>query len=172
MSEPQMILYRTLTTGTHLATWASDTTGLSTKWAAQATDLRNAILAYCWDAAYGAFKDNATSTTLYPQDANSMAIVFGIVDANSSFAQNISASDRELDSDRRGAPRAADQHQSVHFEFRNPGAFDRRADAARFGSDQKELGLVFEPSERHGKHSNRGVSDGRYVWIPLECGVY
>jgi len=91
MSEAQMILYRTLTTGTHLATWASDTTGLSTKWAAQATDLRNKILAYCWDAAYGAFKDNATSTTLYPQDANSMAIVFGIVDANSSFAQNISA---------------------------------------------------------------------------------
>jgi hypothetical protein len=91
MSEAQIILYRTLTTGTYLATWAFDTTGLSTKWAAQATDLRNAILAYCWDAAYGAFKDNATSTTLYPQDANSMAIVFGIVDANSSFAQNISA---------------------------------------------------------------------------------
>ncbi|CAG8898210.1 unnamed protein product [Penicillium egyptiacum] len=34
---------------------------------------------YCWDESYGAFKDNATNTSLHPQDANSMAIMFGVV---------------------------------------------------------------------------------------------
>lgn len=37
---------------------------------------------YCWDEEYGAFKDNATDTTLHPQDANSMAILFGVVDSD------------------------------------------------------------------------------------------
>lgn len=39
-----------------------------------------AINKYCWDEAYGAFKDNATETNLHPQDANSMALLFGVVD--------------------------------------------------------------------------------------------
>ncbi|EEA27532.1 hypothetical protein TMatcc_004166 [Talaromyces marneffei ATCC 18224] len=79
-SEAQMILYHTLNTGAQLAEWAGDTTGLSSNWTARAKDLAVAVNADCFDDAYGAFKDNATATTLYPQDANSMAILFGLVD--------------------------------------------------------------------------------------------
>ncbi|KUI69286.1 hypothetical protein VM1G_05479 [Cytospora mali] len=91
MSEAQMILYRTLTTGADLATWHGDGTGLSSLWTQRAASLQNATLAYCYDPSYGAFKDNATATTLYPQDANSMSILFGVVPADSSAAQNISS---------------------------------------------------------------------------------
>lgn len=91
MSEAQMILYRTLTTGSDLATWQGDTTGLSALWAQRAANLQNATLAHCFDATYGAFRDNATATDLHPQDANSMAILFGVVPAGSAQAQAISA---------------------------------------------------------------------------------
>ncbi|KAK9854723.1 hypothetical protein MYU51_003985 [Penicillium brevicompactum] len=79
-SEAQMILYHTLQTGSTLASWVGDSTNLSSTWTAQAADLKRAINTYCWDESYGAFKDNATETTLHPQDANSMAIMFGVVD--------------------------------------------------------------------------------------------
>ncbi|CAG8353753.1 unnamed protein product [Penicillium salamii] len=79
-SEAQMILYHTLKTGSALASWAGDSTNLSTTWSSQAANLKKAINTYCWDESYGAFKDNATETTLHPQDANSMAIMFGIAD--------------------------------------------------------------------------------------------
>jgi hypothetical protein len=74
-------LYHTLQTGASLATWVGDTTNLSSTWTARAAALKTAINTYCWDDSYGAFKDNATDTTLHPQDANSMAILFGVVDA-------------------------------------------------------------------------------------------
>jgi hypothetical protein len=73
-------LYHTLNTGASLASWARDITNLSKTWTAQATALKEAINTYCWDDSYGAFKDNATDTTLHPQDANSLAILFGVVD--------------------------------------------------------------------------------------------
>ncbi|OOF97091.1 glycoside hydrolase family 78 protein [Aspergillus carbonarius ITEM 5010] len=63
-----------------LATWAGDSGDLSDTWTSRAAKLREAINEYCWDEAYGAFKDNATDTTLHPQDANSMALLFGVVD--------------------------------------------------------------------------------------------
>lgn len=91
MSEAQMILYRTLDTGSDLATWVGDTTN-STLWLARAAALQNATLAHCFDGSYGAFADNATvaGTTVHPQDANSMSVLFGLVDAQSSTAQDIS----------------------------------------------------------------------------------
>ncbi|RAL09929.1 Six-hairpin glycosidase [Aspergillus homomorphus CBS 101889] len=67
--------------GAELATWAGDTTGLSDTYTSRAQKLREAINKYCWDDSYGAFKDNATDTTLHPQDANSMALLFGVVDS-------------------------------------------------------------------------------------------
>lgn len=76
----QSSLYHTLQTGSALASWAEDSTNLSSTWIAQAANLKRAINTYCWDESYGAFKDNATETTLHPQDANSMAIMFGVVD--------------------------------------------------------------------------------------------
>lgn len=75
-------LYRTLKTGAELATWAGDTTNLTNTWNSRAESLKKAINEYCWDDSYGAFKDNATDTTLHPQDANSMAILFGVVDSD------------------------------------------------------------------------------------------
>lgn len=92
-SEANMILHHTLLTGADLALWYGDTTNLSSVYTARASNLSKAINEYCWDGSYGAFKDNATATTLHPQDANSMAILFGVVPAsesNSSRAQSIS----------------------------------------------------------------------------------
>lgn len=91
MSEAQMILYRTLNTGADLASWAGDSAN-STLWLERATALQNATLKYCYDTSYGAFSDNATTagTTVHPQDANSMSVLFGLVDSQSDTAQNIS----------------------------------------------------------------------------------
>ncbi|KAJ5477075.1 hypothetical protein N7539_007219 [Penicillium diatomitis] len=80
-SEAQMILYHTLQTGSSLATWMEEA-NLTQTWTSRAKDLRAAINMHCWDYSFGAFKDNATDTTLHPQDANSMAILFGVVDAD------------------------------------------------------------------------------------------
>ncbi|KAE8453469.1 hypothetical protein EG329_010330 [Mollisiaceae sp. DMI_Dod_QoI] len=88
-SEPNMILYRTLITGADLAVWAEDSTGLNATWNGRAASLKTAINQYCYDPAYGAFKDNATATTLHPQDANSMAIAFEVVDTTAK-AESIS----------------------------------------------------------------------------------
>jgi hypothetical protein len=71
-------LYRTLITGSDIATWAGDTTNLSATYSSRATDLKTAINTYLWDDSYGAFRDNATNTTLHPQDANSMAVLFNV----------------------------------------------------------------------------------------------
>lgn len=65
-------------TGAQVAYWAVNSAPLATKWDDQAEDLRRAINKYCWDDKYGAFKDNATDTSLYPQDANSMALLYRI----------------------------------------------------------------------------------------------
>ncbi|KAG9697057.1 Six-hairpin glycosidase, partial [Aureobasidium melanogenum] len=90
-SEANMILYHTLVTGAELATWHGDTTGLAETYITRAANLSTAINKYCWDTSSGAFKDNATDTSLHPQDANSMAIYFGVVPALSSSAQSISS---------------------------------------------------------------------------------
>ncbi|EMR83596.1 hypothetical protein ACHAO1_010834 [Botrytis cinerea] len=89
-SEAQMILYRTLLTGADLAKWAGDTTNLTATWTSHAASLKTAVNKYCFDSSYGSFKDNATATTLHPQDANSMALLFGVVSPTSSTAQTIS----------------------------------------------------------------------------------
>ncbi|KAF2105781.1 Six-hairpin glycosidase-like protein [Lophiotrema nucula] len=90
-TEANTILYRTLITGASLATWLNDTTGLTDTWLGRADALSTAINEYCFDSSYGAFKDNATATTLHPQDANSMSVLFGVVNATSSTAQSISS---------------------------------------------------------------------------------
>jgi hypothetical protein len=72
-----------------LSTWTGDTTGLKETWTGYASALSTAINKYCWDGAYGAFKDNATDTDLHPQDANSMSVLFDVVDS-SAKSQSIS----------------------------------------------------------------------------------
>ncbi|THY23471.1 Six-hairpin glycosidase [Aureobasidium pullulans] len=85
-SEANMILYHTLQTGADLASWHGDTTGLADSYRSRAAKLSTAINQHCWDAPFGAFKDNATNTSLHPQDANSMAVYFGVVPALSSLS--------------------------------------------------------------------------------------
>lgn len=69
-----------MTTGAQLARWVGDESDLSSNWTARASNLATAVNTYCYDNAYGAFKDNATATTLHPQDANSMSILFGVAE--------------------------------------------------------------------------------------------
>ncbi|KAB8078539.1 Six-hairpin glycosidase-like protein [Aspergillus leporis] len=76
----QVPLYHALTTGAQLASWADSTSPLADKWNARASDLKQSINEHCWDDSYGAFRDNATATDLHPQDANSMALLYGLVD--------------------------------------------------------------------------------------------
>lgn len=88
-TEANMILYRTLMTGADLATWL-DMSDLSTTYLDRAKTLATNIVQHTYDPGYGAFKDNATNTTLHPQDANSMALLFGVVQPNTSMANSIS----------------------------------------------------------------------------------
>ncbi|KAI4952018.1 hypothetical protein J4E91_003480 [Alternaria rosae] len=91
-TEANVILYHTLQTGAKLATWLNNTSQnhLAEIWTSRATALQTAILTHCFDSSYGAFRDNATLTTLHPQDANSMAILFDLVPPSSKTAQGIS----------------------------------------------------------------------------------
>lgn len=96
MTEGQVILYRTLTTGAELATWVGEDTGTSTAWTAAAEHLRNATLAFCYDPQVGLLRDNAApSTTIYPQDANALALAFGMtrdgINGNSNAVDPLSA---------------------------------------------------------------------------------
>ncbi|KAI9738250.1 MAG: hypothetical protein M1834_008748 [Cirrosporium novae-zelandiae] len=86
-SEANMILYHTLITGAVMAGWMDDQS-LGANWTLQAVSLKTAINARCWDGSYGAFKDNDTNTTLHPQDANSLAVLFNVT--SSSRAESIS----------------------------------------------------------------------------------
>ena len=74
-TEANLILYHTLTTGSQLADWMSNAS-LSALWTTQAEALRTAINTQTFDNIYGAFRDNDTETTLHPQDANSLALLF------------------------------------------------------------------------------------------------
>lgn len=90
-TEANVILYHTLQTSVSLVTWLNNTASLKETWTDRAAALQTAINTYCFDTTYGAFRDNATLTTLHPQDANSMAVLFGVVDATSRIASSISA---------------------------------------------------------------------------------
>jgi len=93
-TQANVILYHTLKTAASLFAWYSASipfnhplTGkIVPIFIASAASLRNAIITQCWDHTAHAFKDNATTTTLYPQDANSLAILFGLTNQTQSLA--------------------------------------------------------------------------------------
>ncbi|KAI4635067.1 uncharacterized protein J4E87_000016 [Alternaria ethzedia] len=91
-TEANVILYHTLQTGAKLATWLNESSSNNSAatWTSRATALQTTILTHCFDFTYGAFRDNATLTTLHPQDANSMAILFDLIPPSSQTAQDIS----------------------------------------------------------------------------------
>ncbi|KAF2423396.1 Six-hairpin glycosidase [Tothia fuscella] len=93
-SEANMLLYQTLTTASTLSLWhPSPKPAQSEKWSRLAESLYTSINTHLWDENHGAFKDNATDTKLYPQDANSLALAFNITYPN----RTTSISDRLLE---------------------------------------------------------------------------
>lgn len=81
-------LYHTLVTGATLADWQSNTTNssLSTTYLSRAASLRTAINTHTWDSSVQLYRDNATLTTLHPQDANSLSLYFGVAPSNQTSA--------------------------------------------------------------------------------------
>lgn len=65
-----------LSTGAELATWLNEST-LGASYQASATSLKKRYNEVLWLPSAGMFKDNET-TTLCPQDANSMAILYNL----------------------------------------------------------------------------------------------
>lgn len=73
------LLYAALKNGATLASVKGDTS-LATSWADKAAAIRTAANSRLWDASKGLYKDNPTSA-LYPQDGNSLAVWYGLVDS-------------------------------------------------------------------------------------------
>lgn len=86
-------LYRALATGASIATWSPtlpDATAHHTAWTTAAAHLRAAILTHFWDPARGAFKESPNNTSLYPQDANSMALAFELLNSTDPRSERVS----------------------------------------------------------------------------------
>ncbi|KAI0334220.1 Six-hairpin glycosidase [Cubamyces sp. BRFM 1775] len=77
-SEGNALLYQVLVTATDLATHMN-TSDLASAWSANATALKKRYNEVFWLPSAGMYRDNDT-TTLCPQDANSMAVLFNLTD--------------------------------------------------------------------------------------------
>ncbi|KAL4946308.1 hypothetical protein BDV06DRAFT_218438 [Aspergillus oleicola] len=88
-SSLNMLLYRSLNTGAFLAPYANHPSQVS-NYTTLASTLRTSILTHLYDPEKGAFKDSPDNFTLYPQDANSMALAYSIFPSNSANATRIS----------------------------------------------------------------------------------
>jgi hypothetical protein len=88
-TQANALMYRTLITGSLMATWIDDLNS-ATKWTSQAATLKAAInvAALNWDPAVGAFKDSDIDASVYPEDGNSLALYYDM--ASPSYIQNIS----------------------------------------------------------------------------------
>jgi hypothetical protein len=92
--EANALLYHVLETGAQLADAEHDP-GTATSYLNQAAQLKRAINSLLWDPGEAAYKDigytaNATSSPLYPQDGNSLALWFGVSDSQAQ-AQHVLA---------------------------------------------------------------------------------
>ncbi|KAL2825113.1 Six-hairpin glycosidase-like protein [Aspergillus pseudoustus] len=87
-SSANMLLYRALTTSSFLAPYASASN--NTDYASPASSLRTAITSHLYDPEIGALRDSPNST-LYPQDANAMALAFSLFAPGSTQSESISA---------------------------------------------------------------------------------
>jgi hypothetical protein len=85
--EANALLYQVLTTGSVLA-GVEGNSSLAATYGSRAASLKTRVDALLWDASAGAFRDNPSST-LHPQDGNSLAAWYGL--ASSSQAQSIAS---------------------------------------------------------------------------------
>lgn len=81
-SEAQMLLYRVLTTGSILATWMGEAATAS-NWTSIGEALKSAMNALNFDPIVGAFKNSDTDASIYPQDANAMALLYNTTNSTS-----------------------------------------------------------------------------------------
>lgn len=80
-------------TGVDIADWKPelpDANDYKKDWMGKSSKLQAAIMKELWDDDRGAFKESPRNTTLYPQDANSMSIAFGVLSGHSKEAQRVS----------------------------------------------------------------------------------
>jgi hypothetical protein len=89
--EANALLYEVLRTGAQLAR-AEDAHAMAAQYTRKAAQLKAAVNQLLWDPAKGAYHDNghtssATSTPLYPQDGNSLAVWFGLTNSRSQAAR-------------------------------------------------------------------------------------
>jgi hypothetical protein len=89
--EANALLYRVLETGAQLAA-AENASSTASSYLTQAAQLKAEINSLLWDQAKGAYQDNgytssATSSPLHPQDGNSLAVWFGVADAQARARQ-------------------------------------------------------------------------------------
>ncbi|KAL7622304.1 hypothetical protein AAE478_007808 [Parahypoxylon ruwenzoriense] len=95
LAPAQMLYYRTLVTGSALATWLGDTTGVNSTWLQAASKLQSAIHTRLWSETSSAFANSLESLEqgieLYPQDGNALAVLFDVVSTTSDQAQAISS---------------------------------------------------------------------------------
>jgi hypothetical protein len=77
--EANAILYQALTSGAKLATAENDSAD-ATAWQQRAATLKSAANSVLWNPAVGLYRDNPSST-LYPQDGNSLAVWYGLTDS-------------------------------------------------------------------------------------------
>ena len=75
--EANAMLYHVLTTGATLAQ-AEGNSSLASSYNSQAASLKTQINARLWDSSAGAYRDNPSSS-LHPQDGNSLAVWYGVV---------------------------------------------------------------------------------------------
>ncbi|KAH8101215.1 Six-hairpin glycosidase [Cristinia sonorae] len=75
-AEGNALLYKVLVNSAELGTYVN-ANSLSTAWAANATALKAKFNEAFWLPSAGMYRDN-TTTTLCPQDANSMAVLYGL----------------------------------------------------------------------------------------------
>ncbi|MFC1418050.1 alpha-L-rhamnosidase-related protein [Streptacidiphilus cavernicola] len=90
--EANALLYAALTGGATLAAAEGDGTDAA-DWQQRAATLKAAANQRLWNSAVGLYRDNPTST-LYPQDGNSLAVWYGLTDStaeNSSIVQGLAA---------------------------------------------------------------------------------
>ncbi|KAH7327144.1 glycoside hydrolase family 78 protein [Rhexocercosporidium sp. MPI-PUGE-AT-0058] len=84
-TEANMLMYKVLTSGSQLATWAGDSAS-SASWTTMAATLKTAVNKLNFDSAAGAFKDSDTDASVHPQDGNSLALLYSIPPSNLSLS--------------------------------------------------------------------------------------
>ncbi|KAF2621344.1 glycoside hydrolase family 78 protein [Macroventuria anomochaeta] len=92
-SSASMLLYRALVTASSIASWSPnlpDASAHRANWSTAAASLQTSIITHLWDEARGAFRESPSDTSLHPQDANSMALAFEVLNASDQRAQRVS----------------------------------------------------------------------------------